>query len=184
MSLVVLGQSGGPTSLSANDDVFGLMTQVPEGAVKHDEAGLLDADGSTAFGATFKILARFGATPSVSLQTTNVDFCTDDAPYKFRVLGVKTRCIDNHGARDLPGMNYCKVSVQKNDGSDNYTDIVPQFHVEDMVPGDARVPDVIHQVDAEVDENKGLRCTMQVKGSGVTVSAVSFMVEIECLRVV
>ncbi len=102
MSLVILGQSGGPTQLSANDDQFGVMTQVPSGAVMHSQAGLTAADGNTAFGASFKLVAYLSKTAT---GTTSVDLCSSNCPYKLRILKVKVRVMDDarHRAHRIYG---------------------------------------------------------------------------------
>lgn len=110
MSLVILGQSGGPTSLSANDDQFGLMTQVPTGAVKHSPGGLTNADGNTAYGAPFKLVAYLSKTAT---GTTSVDLCSSDCPYKLRVLKVKVRVLDDAKGRARKAHGAVSVVVRK-----------------------------------------------------------------------
>lgn len=114
MSLVILGQSGGPTSLSANDDILGLMTQVPEGAVKHDEAGLTNADGSTAFGAPFQLVVYCLQATS---GTSTVNIATSDMPYAVWVMSAEVRCLDDGKGANVGGQNGCMVGISQGGSS-------------------------------------------------------------------
>ena len=183
MSLVILGQSGGPTQLSANDDVFGLMTQVPAGAVKHSPAGLTDSDGNSAFGVPFNLLAYFKHTATSVEQITTVNFCAANAPYKFRVLGIKVRCISNR-PKVFEGHGRAQVTLEDGDGSSVFTDILPWAEVGNMETGDTKEVSVVHQDTAIIDTDEGLRCRFSSAASaGVSLPTIEFLVEVQCLRV-
>ncbi len=183
MSLVILGQSGGPTQLSANDDKFGVMTQVPSGAVKHSEDGLTNADGNSGYGSTFNLLAYFKHTATSAEQVTTVNFCDADSPYKLRVLGIKVRCISNR-PKLFTGHGRAQVTLEDGDGSSVFTDVLPWTEVGDMETGDTREVSVVHQDTAVIDEDEGLRCRFSSAASaGVSLPTVEFLVEVQCLRV-
>lgn len=183
--LTILGQSGGPTELSANDDVFGLMTQVPTGAMKHDEAGLTNADGSTAFGHEFTLVAYATKTTSAAEQTTTVTLSSDAIPYKIRVLSARVRCISNRPAEFGDGYGYVRVFVEDGDGSGTWTTITLADNVGDMAEGELRdLPDVVPG-NAVIAANEGLRVrvTMKADSYGINPTA-TFMVELRCMRVI
>lgn len=184
MSLVILGQSGGPTQLSANDDQFGLMTQVPSGAVKHSDGGLTDADGNTAFGSPFAILAYFEHATTTAEQITTVDFFSENAPYKFRILGIKVRCISSRASEFKSGYGRVQITLEDGDGSSVFTPLLPWTEVGDMKSGDTKEVSVIHQATAVIGSGEGLRCRFSSNASsGGTLPTVKFLVEIQCLRV-
>lgn len=185
MSLVVLGQSGGPTQLSANDDVIGLMTQVPEGAVKHDEGGLIHADGGTAFGAPFNLLAYATHSTTYAAQSTTVTFTSDGMPYKIRVLGVKVRCLANRPEDFRLGYGYIRAVVEDSDGDDVWTTILNVEGLGDMEAGDIRELAVVEHSTAVIDEDEGLRVTVTTQADSFgTNPTASFVVELQCLRVI
>ncbi len=184
MSLVILGQSGGPTQLSANDDTFGLMTQKPEGAVKHNEAGLTSEDGGTAFGATFNLLAYFTHSTTAAEQSTTVTISSDDAPYKVRVLNVKVRCVANRSEDFRNGYGHIRVEVEDGDGSGVWTSIHTIENVGDMEAGDVRDQSVVDNGNAVIDADEGLRVKVTTKADSFgTNPTASFIVELQCLRV-
>lgn len=184
MSLVILGQSGGPTQLSANDDQFGLMTQVPSGAVKHSEDGLTNADGNTGYGAPMVLLAYFEHATTAAEQITTVTFCDANAPYKFRVLGIKVRCIDSFSSQFQDGHGRVQVTLEDGDGSSVFTSLLSWVEVGDMNSGDAREASVIHQDTAIIGSGEGLRCRFSsAANAGGTLPTVKFLVEVQCLRV-
>ena len=185
MSLVILGQSGGPTQLSANDDVFGLMTQVPTGAVKHDEAGLTNADGSTAFGQEFSLIGYATKSTTVAEQTTTITLASDDLPYKVRVLGVKVRCISNRPAEFQDGYGYVRVLVEDGDGDSTWSLIASAENVGDMVEGEVRELEDLDHSTAVIDADEGLRVKVTVKADSSGINpTVAFMVELRCMRVI
>ena len=184
MSLVILGQSGGPTRLSANDDQFGLMTQDPTGAVKHSDGGLTDADGNTAFGSPFTLLAYFEHATTAAEQITTVSFCAANAPYKFRVLGIKARCIDSFSRHFKDGHGRAQVTLEDGDGSAVFTGLLPWTEVGDMNPGDAREVSLVNQDSAVIDADEGLRCRFSSAANAAgKLPTVKFLVEVQCLRV-
>jgi hypothetical protein len=184
MSLVILGQSGGPTQLSANDDVFGLMTQVPSGAVKHSPGGLTDADGNSAYGASFTLLAYFEHATTAAEQITTVSLCTANSPYRFRVLGIKVRCIDSPSKEFKNGYGRVQVTLEDGDGSSVFTSLLPWTEVGDMDSGDTKEVSVVHQATSVIDVDEGLRCRLSSAANAAgTLPTVKFLVEVQCLRV-
>ena len=185
MSLVILGQSGGPTNLSANDDVFGLMTQVPEGAVKHDEGGLTRADGGTAFGAPFNLLAYATHSTTYAAQTTTTTFTSDAMPYKMRVLGAKVRCLANRSEDFRKGYGYLRAVIENGDGSGVWTSILNMENLGDMEAGDIREIPFVDNGNAVIAENEGLRVKMTSSADSYgTNPTASFVVELQCIRVI
>ncbi len=183
--LTILGQSGGNTRLSADDDVLGLMTQVPTGAVKHSPAGLVNADGNTAIGAPFNLLVYATHTTTYAAQTTTKTFTSDGMPYKVRVLGVKVRCFTNRSEDFRDGYGYIRASVEDSDGSGVWTAVLNMEGLGDMEAGDVREFTVVDNTAAVIDSNEGLRVkvTSQADSFGTNPTA-SFVVELQCLRVI
>lgn len=182
--LTILGQSGGPTELSANDDVFGLMTQVPAKAVLHSPGGLTNADGNNAFGAVLHLMAYASHSSTYAEQTTTVTFTSDGMPYKLRVLGVKVRCLENKSGDFRPGYGYIRASVEDSDGSGVWTSVLQIEGLGDMEAGDVREQTVVNHSTAVIAANEGLRVkvTTQADSFG-TNPTVSFIVELQCIRV-
>lgn len=182
--LTILGQTGGPTELTANDDVFGLMTQVPSGAVLHSPAGLTNANGNSAFGVPLNLLAYATHTTTHAAQTTTVTFTSDGMPYKVRVLGVKVRCLANKSENFRDGYGYVRVQVEDGDGSSTWTQILTVENVGDMEAGDVREIAVVDHSNAVVDTDEGLRVkvTSRADSFGENPTA-SFIVELQCIRV-
>lgn len=129
MGLKVIGQEGGPTELSANDDKFGLLTQVPENAVFHSPDGLSNADGNTAFGTPFKLVDYFEQTTD---GTTTVTHCSSDAPYKFRVLLCKVTMVDDANGVARSANGRLSLSVKSGDN------VAFAAQLKDMVQGEER----------------------------------------------
>ena len=193
MSLVILGQSGGPTQLSANDDVIGVMTQVPEGAVKHSEGGLTNADGSTAFGTPFNLLAYASHSTTYAAQSTTVTFTTSGMPYKLRILGAKVRCIANRSEDFQKGYGFIRVEIEDGDGAldddgdddSTWTGVLCLENVGDMEAGDVREVAVVEPTLSVVDADEGLRVKVTSKADSFgTNPTASFAVELQCLRVI
>ncbi len=184
MGLVILGQSGGPTQLSANDDVIGLMTQVPEGAVKHSDGGLTNADGGSAFGSPINLLAYVTHDTTHAAQTTTVTYTSDGMPYKLRVLGVKIRCLANRSEDFRGGYGYIRAAVEDGDGSGVWSSILDIEDLGSMEAGDVREQTVIEHSNAVIDTDEGLRVkvTSSADSYGTNPTA-SFIVELQCLRV-
>lgn len=182
--LTVLGQTGGPTQLSANDNVFGLMTQVPEGAVKHSPAGLTDADGNSAFGVPINLLVYASHSTTYIEQSTTVTFTTDGMPYKIRVLGVKVRCIANKPENFKDGYGYIRVAVEDGDGMEAWTSILHTDGLGDMEDGDVKEMAVVEHTNAVIDTDEGLRVTVTSSADSFgTNPTASFIVELQCIRV-
>ena len=160
--LTILGQSGGPTQLSANDDVFGVMTQVPTGAVKHSADGLVAASGNTAFGSPFDVQCF---TSQAASADTDVDLCSSDCPYKMRILSVTVECADDgKGAATGPTARVA-VGVSQGGssscGSVDVTDLktgerrelpVGRFSANDVIPADGSLRVSVHSSLATQDK--------------------------------
>lgn len=184
MSLVILGQSGGPTQLSANDDVFGLMTQVPSGAVKHSDGGLTNGDGASAFGVPFNLLVYATHSTTYAEQTTTKTFATDDLPYKLRVLGVKVRCVAGSPENFREGYGFIRLQVEDGDGSGTWSKILNVEQLGEMEAGDVREFAVVDFDNAVVDADEGLRIRITSKADSFgTNPTASFIAELQCLRV-
>jgi hypothetical protein len=110
MALTVTGQSGGPTSLSAKDDGFGVMTQDPLTNKNHSPDGLTNASQNTAFNSPVTILTYFSVSnPSAaSLADESASFTV---PYKLRITRAKVKLLDNAGGRLGQGLNRCSVAI-------------------------------------------------------------------------
>jgi hypothetical protein len=183
MGLEERGRTGVKVNLWG-DGIFGVVTQNPE-SMLHSIAGLTDADGNTAFGSPFSMLFYFTHTTTAAEQTTNSAPASTNAPWKFRVLGVKVRCISSQGKEFTPEYGHLRVSLQDNDGSSNFTSIIPPIDIGDMETGDVREFPVIYQDTAVIGADEGLRCRFQSKAdSGGVLPIVQFLVEVQCLRVV
>ncbi len=184
MSLTILGQTGGPTQLSANDSVIGLMTQVPSGSVNHSPDGLTGGDGNSAFGTPIHLLAYATHTTTPAVQTTTVTFTSDGMPYKLRVLGVKVRCLAGSPRDFQPGYGYVRATVEDSDGSGVWTSVLNVEGLGDMNPGDVREQAVIEHSNAVIAANEGLRVKISTKSdSNQTNPTASFIVELQCIRV-
>lgn len=185
MSLEIKGQAGGPTKLHGHDDTFGLLTQVPSGAVHHSPGGLTNADGNMAFGAAITLMAYFTHSTTYAEQSTTVTLADENMPYKVRVLGAKVRCLANRPADFQPGYGYVRVAVEDSDGDDAWTQILPAFDVGDMEAGEVREVPVTNEDLAVIDEDEGLRVigTSRADSFGTNPTA-SFVVEVQCVRVI
>ena len=185
MSLTITGQSGGPTELSANDDVFGIMTQVPENAVFHSPGGLVAANRNSAFGIPLNLLAYATHTTTYATQTTTVTFSSSTIPYKLRVLGVKIRCLAGSPQDFQDGYGFVRASVEDGDGSGGWTNILNIEGLGDMETGNVREIAIIEHSRAVIGVNKGLRVKVasQADSFGTNPTA-SFIVELQCLRVI
>ncbi len=182
--LTILGQSGGPTQLSANDDVFGIMTQVPSGAVMHSPGGLENADGNSAFGAPFTIMAYMTHSTTYARQTTTVTFTSDGIPYKLRVLSAKLRCIANRSEDFRDGYGYIGCRVQDSDGSGVWSQIVGVNQMGDMEAGDVREISVLEPSNVILSADEGLRVVFDSSADSFgTNPTATFMVELQCMRV-
>ena len=184
MALTILGQSGGPTELSANDDIFGLMTQVPTGALKHSPAGAEDADGNTAFGAPITLLAYMSHTTTYAEQTTTVTYTSDGMPYKLRVLSAKVRCIANRPEDFKLGYGYVKCQVQDSDGAGVWSQVLGAEDLGDMEPGDIREITCLEPSNVIISTDEGLRVKFDSSADSFgTNPTATFLVELQCMRV-
>ena len=107
--LTILGQSGGPTELSAKD-TFGVMTQVPTKGIRHSDDGLKNATGNTNYGVPFDLTCYVAHATSTE---TAVNFCSSDAPYKLQVLSGEVTCLDDGKGASKGGQNGCSVGVNQ-----------------------------------------------------------------------
>jgi len=184
MSLDIKGQAGGRTELTADDDTFGLMTQVPNPSVHHSPGGLTDADGNSAFGVPFTLVASFSHSTTYAEQSTTCTLADENMPYKVRVLGVRVRCLANRPFDFRQGYGYVRVQVQDSDGSAVWTHILSGLEVGDMEAGEVKEVSVTNEDLAVIDEDEGLRVVMaSVADSYGTNPTASFVVEVQCVRV-
>lgn len=184
MSLNEAGRTGAKINLTA-DGVMGIVTQDPE-SMLHSQGpdGLLLADGNVAFGVPFSILFYFTHSTTAAVQTTTSTPVSANAPFKFRILGVKVRCISSLSRDFRAGFGSIRVVVEDGDGSGAWTDMLPWSHVGDMESGDVREFMVLNQVPATVSANESLRCKFESKADSVGNNpTVKFLVEVQGLRV-
>jgi len=180
MSLVILGQSAGPTKLSANDDVFGLMTQVPEGAVRHSPDGLANADSNTAYGVPFTLVSYFsGSSPTGGFSNPTVALCSADAPYKFRVLKARVTMIDDANGRLRDGMNSLNVYVTQAGNSVASGDMTDLRQLEDRDLEMSRTGGEVVNLSGTLTVGAKIRL-----GETGSTDTLTFQVELTCLRVI
>ncbi len=184
MSLNEAGRTGVKVNLTA-DGVLGIVTQDPESMLHSMGPDALTlADGNTAFGVPFSVLFYFTHSTTAAVQTTTTTPMSTDAPFKFRVLGVKVRCISSLARDFKTGFGSIRVVIEDGDGSGVWTDILPWSHVGDMESGDVRELEVLNQVPATVSANEGLRCKFESKADSIGNNpTVKFLVEVQGLRV-
>lgn len=184
MSLIETGRTGVKVTLAA-DGVMGIVTQDPE-SMLHSQGpdGLLLADGNTCFGVPFVLMFYFKHTTTYAVQTTTSAPISADAPFKFRVLGVKVRCISSD-VRDVgPPHGSAKVQVQDGSSADVWTALLPWSDIGDMNTGDVREFNVLHQGPATIAVNEGLRCRFESQENSLGRHPdVEFLVEVHGLRV-
>lgn len=180
MSLVILGQSGGPTKLSANDDQFGLMTQDPTGAVKHSDDGLTAANAGTAYGQPFTLVVHLTTSnPEGGDTTLSKALTSSDAPYKFRVLRVKVTMLDEANGRLREAANSCHIAVLA--GNDS----VAAGDVSDLKQLDERSLSLSRTGGEVIAASGSLSVTARVRlGETGTTDTLSLLVELSCIRVV
>lgn len=180
MSLKVVGQSGGPTELRADDDKFGVMTQVPEGAVHHSPGGLTNASGNTNFGTPFSLACYFTTSnPSAGdVELTNT-LCNSDAPYKLRVLRATVTMVDEANGRLREAANSCSVAVLAGSDSVAAGDVsnLRQLEAQNLK---------LSRTGGEVVSSSGslsVRVALRMGETGVT-DTLSLLVELTCVRVI
>ncbi len=179
MSLVILGQSAGPTQLSANDDQFGLMTQVPDGAVQHSPDGLTGGNANTAFGAPFMLACYFTTSNPTSGSTTlSKALCSSNAPYKFRVLRARVTMLDEANGRLREGMNSLRVKVTSGSAS------VCAGDISDMRQLEEKLLELSRSGGEEVaaDGSLTVSCDVRLGETGAT-DTLSLLIELTCIRV-
>lgn len=184
MSLNEQGRTGVKVNLTA-DGVMGIVTQDPE-SMLHSQGpnGLLLADGNTCFGVPFSILFYFKHSTTAAVQTTTSTPISTDSPFKFRVLGVKVRCISSLSRDFKTGFGSIRVVVEDGDGSGAWTDVLPWSHVGNMESGGVREFEVLNQAPATIAVNESLRCKFESKADSVGNNpTVKFLVEVQGLRV-
>lgn len=183
MSLSERGRTGSDVQLFA-DGVLGITTQNPE-SMLHSMAGLTAANGNTAFGVPFSLLFHFTHSTTPAVQTTTATIFSADAPFKFRVLSVKVRCVMGSARDFVPGYGRIRVALEDEDGSGNWTTILPWSDVGGMEAGDVKEFGVLHQATAIVSSDEGLRCRFESKADSVGENpTAAFVVEAQCLRVI
>jgi hypothetical protein len=178
--LTILGQTGGPTQLTANDDTFGIMTQVPDGAVMHSEAGLTAADANTAFGVPFTLMCHFTTgNPEGGSTTLSTTLCDANAPYKFRVLRCRASMLDDANGMLREAANSAVVKITAGEGAIGAGD------VSDLRQLDERLIPIARTGDEVVDEDGTLtvECDVRLGETGST-DTLSMLVELTCIRVI
>lgn len=176
MSLVILGQSAGPTRLSANDDVLGLMTQDPEGAVMHSPDGLSNANENTAFGTSFTLACYFTTSnPSGGDDTLSIQLANANMPYKVRVLKAKVTMMDEANGRLRGGANSCSVSLPG----------IGSVDVSDMRQLEERDVPLAHTGNEVIAEDGSLQVDANVRlGETGATDTLTLLVELTCMRVI
>lgn len=174
--LTILGQSGGPTELSAAD-TLGVMTQVPEKGIRHSSSGLTNADGNTAYGAMFTLVGYFVQTAS---GTTTAIFFNANAPYKFRVLNGEVECLEDARGRTELGSGRSSVNVMA--GS---TNTIASLNVTGLKQGEKMSLKVNTLGNEIVAEDGSLSmAVVSVLPEVATSSNWKLLVKLHCLRVI
>lgn len=176
MSLKIIGQEGGPTELSANDDSFGLLTQVPENAVYHSPDGLSNADGNTAFGTPYKLVDYFEQTTD---GTTTVTHCNSDAPYKFRILACHVTMMDDANGVARSANGRLSLSVKSGDN------VAFAAQLKDMAMGEERNLPGNTTTGNVVAEGGSLSVSLQSRLPLTNeTNTMKMLVELTCIRVI
>lgn len=185
MGLKEVGRTGVQVNLTA-DGVTGVVTQDPE-SMLHSLGGLTNADGNVAFGVPLKVLAYFTHTTTAASQTTTATPVDGDAPFKFRVVGVKVRSAANVPERMwAKGGADCTVMVWQGDGgtTEVWSPIVV-MDVRGLATDDVLEAKVLDLSNVVVDEDESLRVQMRSAADGACVGdTLSMVVEVEVLRVI
>ena len=181
MSLIIHGQSGGQTVLSADDDKFGVMTQVPENAVSHSQGGLTASNGSTGFGTPFTLATYHTTTnPTAGDTTLTTTLASADAPYKMRILGAKVTMLNEANGMLRKAANSCSVQVL------GLTDSIAALDVSDMKQSEQKAM-VLSRTGGEVitASSGSLSVVSKVRlGETGTTDTLSMLIELTCLRVI
>jgi len=180
MTLSVTGNSAGPTTLSAADDVLGLMTQKPEDSVWHSIAGLTAADGNTAFGVPFNVMAYFTmSNPSGGVISDSVTIVDAEMPYKVRVLKGKVTMLDEANGMLREAMNSCQVAVLTDDDSVASLDVSDMRQLEEKGMAMSRTGGEV----IDTDGSLSVAVSGHLGETGVT-DTLSFLVELTLVRVI
>lgn len=177
MSLNETGRTGVKVNLTA-DGVFGIVTQDPE-SMLNSPGGLTNADGNTAFGQTFKLVAYLSRTAT---GTTSVNLCSSDAPFKFRVLKTTVRVLDDAKNR-VQKTPHGSASVVVRRGSTGTG--VAAGHFEELRTNESKELPVSTEGNDIVAANASLQVHFDVslptQKASTTYTAVC---ELECVRVI
>jgi hypothetical protein len=180
----MVGQAGGKTKLTADENVFGIMTQDPQESMFHSPGGLTDATGNSAWGTPFTLMSYFTHSTTYAAQTSTCTLSDEDMPYKVRVLGIRVRCVANRPQEFRPGYGSVVVRVQKSDGAAAWSDLLRDHEVGAMEAGDVKDVPVTNEDLAEIAADEGLRVAMVSKADSFGVNpTATFIVEVQCIRV-
>lgn len=196
MSLTRTSKSGVAADASA-DAVYNLGTQDPTGLL-HTAGGLSTANGAVAVGQEFTMVGRLVSAAALTSTTTyTVNFFSQNAPFKFRVLEVQVQLISYTQAdwTDGDGGNL-DVTLQDGDGdttSETFTDVLADQALDDSYTAGMalRYPSgtvALVPATSTIDEDESLRAQLvcdpddTVKG-GAGADAVTVDVIVRCLRV-
>lgn len=176
MAFTDRGRSGARITQTA-DFPWGIVTQDPTTGMLHSPGGLRDADGNTAFGKTFELVARFSQTAS---GTTTTTFASSDSPFKFRILSGVIECLQDARGRTELGDGRCNINVLA--GS---TNTVSSQNISEMRKGDKQALD-INTLGNEVvaaDGSLSVACVSKLPEIGTTTTW-EILVKLQCLRVI
>ena len=176
MAFTDRGRSGAKVTQTA-DFPWGIVTQSPVDGMLHSPGGLRDADGNTAFGTTFELVARIAQTAS---GTTTANFASSDAPFKFRVLSGEIECLQDARGRTERSDGRCNINVLA--GS---TNTVSSQNVSEMRKGDKRALDINTLGNEVVAADGSLSCAcVSVLPEIGTTTTWELLVKLQCLRVI
>ena len=184
MSLEIIGQPGGKTKLTADDEVFGLLAQDPVESVYHSPGGLTNATGNSAFGVPFALMSYFTHSTTYATQSTTCTFANDNMPYKVRVLGIRVRCVANRSEDFRDGYGFLAVRVETSDGAAAWSDLLVAHYVSQMEAGDVKDIPVTNEDLAVIAADEGLRASLISSADSFgTNPTATFIVEVQCVRV-
>lgn len=179
MSLAMIGRPGATTELSANDEVFGMMTQNPDKGVLHSPGGLTDANSNTAFAMPFTLATYFTTgNPTAGSTTLTRALSNANAPYKFRVLKARVTMVDEANGLLREAANSCHVRVTQASDSVAAGDISGMRQLEEKSLGLSRTGGEV------VAANGSLTVSADVRmGETGSTDTLTFLVELTCIRV-
>lgn len=176
MALVERGRTGVTTTLAA-DGVTGVVTQDPE-SMLHSGDGLDNADGNSGYGLKFTLSSYLTKAATGTATTT---LCTSDAPFKFRVLGVKVQVLDDARGRTRRGNGDATVVVSK--GSAGAAVAWSRFR--ELKTMESKVVPLSTEGNEVVAANESLLVSWSVTLPDLNVATTyAALVELECLRVI